>query len=324
MKTWKCLLTATVCLGLTFTTAHAEKYPSKPITLVVTASPGGVTDVLARTIGQHLNKEWGQPVIVENRPGASNQIGTEYVAKSTPDGYTMLVTAESTFVINPWIYSKLHYDPAKDFTPVSGLVKINQSLVTSPSLPVHNLNELIALAKKEPGQLNYGTFGIGSTGHLNMVMLEHRAGMKLVAVHYKGATPALNDVISNHIQMMFISAGSVGQYWKTGKVKLLAVGSSKRLARYPEVPTIAESGFPGFEAISWFGLYAPHGTPNDIVEKVNAAVQRVFDDAEFQNKLLKPHMFEPLIGTPKQFSDFVKSETKRWGEIVHQAKLKLN
>ena len=324
MKMWKCLLTAPLALGLTFAAANADQYPSKPITLVVTASPGGVTDVLARTIGQHMNKDWGQPVIVENKPGASNQIGTEFVAKSTPDGYTMLVTPEATFVINPWIYSKLPYDPEKDFTPVSGLVKIHQSLVTNSSLPVNNLKELIALAKKEPGRLNYGTFGIGSTGHLNMEWLQSLTGMKLVAVHYKGAAPALNDVISNHIQMMFLSAGSVRQYYKMGKVKLIAVGSPKRLAGYPEVPTIAESGYPGFEAVSWFGLFTPRGTPNDVVEKVNAEVQRAFEDAEFQNKFLKPHMFEPMVGSPKEFSAYIKSEAQKWRGVVRKANLKLN
>lgn len=324
MKMWKCLLTATAWLALTFTAAHAGKYPTRDITLVVTASPGGVTDLLARTIAQHMNKDWGQPVIVENKAGASNRIGTGYVAKADPDGYTMLVTAESTFVINPWIYTKLNYNPTKDFTPVSGLVEIHQALVASAALPVNNLEGLIALAKKKPGQLYFGTFGIGSTGQLNMVMLEHRAGIKLVAVNYKGARPALNDVIANHIQMMFISAGSVAQYVRAGKVKLIAVGSSKRLSEFPKVPTIAESGFPGFEAISWFGLYAPHGTPKDIVEKVNAEVQHIFDDADFQNKFLKPHMFEPLAGTPKQFSAFIRAQTKKWGKVVHLAHLKLN
>lgn len=323
MKTWQCLL-AVALLNLTSTIAHGETYPSKTITLVVTAAPGGVTDILARLLGQRLSKTWGQPVVVENRPGASNQIGAEYVAKSAPDGYTMLVTAEATFVVNPWLYSKLSYDPVKDFTPIAGLVSISQSLVVNPSLPVENLQELIALAKRQPGELNYGTFGVGSTGHLNMEMLQHMAGVKLAAVHYKGATPALTDVIGGHIQMMFISTSSAIEPWKAGKLKLLAVGSNKRLARFPEVPTVAESGIPGFEAVSWFGLFAPGGTPPDVVERVNAEVQHMLDDDEVREKFLAPNIFEPMAGSPEQFSAFIKAEAKKWGQVVRDAKVKLD
>jgi tripartite-type tricarboxylate transporter receptor subunit TctC len=324
MKTWQCLVTVIACLGLTFTPTHAENYPSKPIILVVPTLPGGVTDILARVLGQRLAKSWGQPVIIENKAGASRQIGTEYVAKSAPDGYTMLLSAEATFVINPSIYSKLNYDPMKDFTPITGLVKISQSLVTNPSLPVRDLKELIALAQKRPGQLNYGTYGIGSTGHLNMEMLQYMAGVSLVAVHYKGATPALNDVMAGNIQMMFVSTSSVIQFWQTGKVKLIGVGSGKRLPQFPELPTISENGLPGFEAVSWFGLFAPRGTPDDVVEKVNAEVRRIFEDEEFQDKFLSPNMYESIVSSPKQFSDFIKSETEKWGDVARKAKVKVN
>ena len=220
---------------------HGESYPNKPVTLVVTAAPGGVTDILARAVGQRLGKIWGQAVIVENKPGASNQIGAVFVANSAPDGYTMLVTAEATFVINPWLYSKLPYDPVKDFMPITGLVSISQALITTPSLPVQNIKELIEFARKKPGELNYGTFGIGSTGHLNMEMLQTASGVKLVAVHYKGATPALTDVIAGNIQMMFINTSSAIGPWEAGRLKLLAVGSNKRLARFPDIPTAAEN-----------------------------------------------------------------------------------
>jgi tripartite-type tricarboxylate transporter receptor subunit TctC len=324
MKKWQYSLVAALWLSVASAIAHGEGYPNKTVTLVVTAAPGGVTDILARTLGQRLGKIWGQPVIVENKPGASNQIGAMFVANSTPDGYTMLVSPEATFVINPWLYRNLPYDPVKDFVPITGLISISQALITNPSVPVQNMKELIEFAKKKPGELNYGTFGVGSTGHLNMEMLQIATGVKLVAVHYKGATPALTDVIAGHIQMMFISTSSAIQPWEVGRVKLLAVGSSKRLARFPNIPTAAEAGLPGFEAVSWFGLFAPRDTPHDIVAQVNADVRRVFEDAEFREKFLAPNMFESMTSLPGQFSAFIKSDAQKWRNVINNAKLRLN
>ncbi len=324
MKTWQYSLAAVIWLGMAATVAHGEGYPNKPVTLVVTAAPGGVTDILARALGQRLGKAWGQVVIVENKSGASNQIGAVSVANAAPDGYTMLVTAESTFVINPWLYSKLPYDPVKDFVPVTGLVSISQALITAPSLPVQNMKELIEFAKKKPGELNYGTFGVGSTGHLNMEMLQIESGVKLVAVHYKGATPALTDVIAGNIQMMFISTSSAIGPSEAGKVKLLAVGSKKRLARFPDIPTAAESGLPGFEAVSWFGLFAPRGTPSDVVTQVNADVRRVFEDPEFRESFLTPNMFESMTGSPEQFSAFINADAQKWRNVINIAKLRVD
>src|SRR5262249_4137020 len=183
--------------------AAAQTYPMRPITIVVPATPGGVTDVLGRMLARHLSEAWGQQVIVENKPGANNQLAAELTAKAAPDGYTLFIAPEVTFVVNPSIYPRLDYDPVKDFTPISGLVIINHALIVHPSVPATNVNELIALAKARPGELNYGTYGLGSTGHLNMAMLETLAGVKLVPVHYKGAAPALTDVVAGHIQMMF-------------------------------------------------------------------------------------------------------------------------
>ena len=213
--------------------AAAQQYPAKTITLVVPAAPGGVTDILARSLGQRFRESFGQPVVVENKPGASNQIAAEYVARSSGDGYTLLVSPEATVAINPYLFGKLRYDAAKDFVPVAGLVKIHQALVTNPSVPAHSVADFIALAKKQPGSLNYGTYGVGSTGHLNMEMFEAMAAVQLVAIHYKGATPALTDVIAGHIQAMFISVGSAIQPWKAGELNLLAVGSKERLASFP-------------------------------------------------------------------------------------------
>lgn len=322
MKKWQYSLAAALCLSVAPAIAHGESYPNKAVTLVVTAAPGGVTDILARTLGQRLGKIWGQQVVVENKPGASNQIGATFVANSAPDGYTMLVSPEATFVINPWLYRNLPYDPVKDFVPVTGLISISQALITNPSVPAQNLKELIAVAKKKPGELNYGTFGVGSTGHLNMEMLQIATGVKLVAVHYKGATPALTDVIAGHIQLMFISTSSAIQPWETGRVKLLAVGSSKRLTQIPDIPTAAEDGLPDFEAVSWFGLFAPRDTPRDIVAQVNADVRRIFDDAEFREKFLVTNMFESITSSPEQFSAFIKSDAQKWRNVINTAKVR--
>ncbi len=322
MKKWQYSLAVPFWLTIASAVAHAESYPNKTVTLIATAAPGGVVDILARAIGQRLGKIWGQQVVVENKAGASNQIGATFVANSAPDGYTLLVSPEAAFVINPWLYKSLPYDPAKDFVPITGLVSISQALIVNPSVPAQNLNELIAFARKKPNQLNYGTFGVGSTGHLNMEMLQIATGMKLVAVHYKGATPALTDVIAGHIQMMFISTSSAIQPAEVKTVKLLAVGSRNRLARYPDIPTVAEAGLPGFEAVSWFGLFAPRDTPRDIVAQINADVRRVFEDAEFQEKFLATNMFEPMISSPEQFSAFIKSDAQKWRDVIRTAKVR--
>src|SRR5215470_13296448 len=304
------------------TAASAQTFPVKPITIIVPASPGGVTDALARALAQRFTEVWGQQVIVENRPGANNQIAAEYVAKSAPDGHTLLIGPEVAFVVNPSLYGKLSYDPVNDFVPVSGLVIINHALITNPALPADNVKDLIALAKAKPGTLNYGTFGAGSTGHLNMELLQALADAKFQAVHYKGATPALTDVMAGHIQLMFISVGSAVPQWKSGKVKLLAVGATERMPLLPEAPTVAESGLPGFEAVSWFGLFAPAGTPRPIVDKVNAEVRRTFADPEFRKSFLDRQYFESIVGTPEDLAAYLKSEEQKWGKVIRDAKVK--
>ncbi len=315
------LVLGAVLAGLAI--ADAQQFPSKTITLIVPAAPGGVTDLLARALGQRFRESFGQPVVVENRPGASNQIAAEYVARSSADGYTLLVSPEATVAINPFLFGKLHYDAAKDFVPISGVVKIHQALVTNPSVPAHNVADLIALAKKQPGALNYGTFGVGSTGHLNMEMFEAMAAVQLVAIHYKGATPALTDVIAGHIQAMFISVGSAVQPWKAGEINLLAVGSKERLARLPDIPTIAESGLPGFEAASWFGLFAPAGTQPAIIDQLNTQTQRVLAEPEFRAAVLDPQFFEPMTGSPQDFADFIKADAEKWRRVIRLANVKV-
>ena len=242
--------------------ASAQSYPSKTITIVSPAPAGGVTDIIGRGLAQRFSKSWGQQAVVENKPGANNQLAAEYIVNSPPDGHTLFIAPDGTFVANPSLYPKLPYDPYKSFTPISGLMIINHGLILNKDFAPNNVAELVALAKQKPGEINYGTYGIGSSGHLNMVLLETMAGMKLQAVHYKGAAPVLNDVLAGHIQMGFVSAGSAVQQMKAGLLKMVAVGGKKRIPQLPDIPTVAET-VPGYEAVSWFGLFGPAGMPPD-------------------------------------------------------------
>ncbi len=324
MRTW---LQALVVSCLVPAAAAAQgannptNYPTKPVTIVVPAAPGGVTDLLGRMLAQRFTAAWGQQAIVENRPGANNQIAADYVTKAVPDGSTLFVGPEVTFVVNPSLYPKLSYDPVKGFTPISGLVTINQALIANPALPVQNVKELIALAKQKPGEINYGTFGIGSTGHLNMELFQSLSGAKFQALHYKGATPALTDVVAGHIQMMFISVGSAVPQWQAGKVKLIAVGSGKRMPLLPEVPTVAESGLPGYEAVSWFGLFGPPGMPADVVAKINAEVRKIFSDPEIKKNFLERQYFESIEGSPEQLMRYIKADEPKWRKVIKDAKV---
>jgi len=314
---------AAAALFISAASAMAQTYPARPITIVVPAAPGGVTDMLGRLLAKRFTQDFGQQAIVENKPGANNQIAAEFIAKSAPDGYTLFVVPETTFVVNPSIYSKLAYDPVKDFTPISGLITINHALIVHPSLPVANVKELIALAKQRPGELNYGTFGIGSSGHLNMELLQSAADIKLVPVHYKGATPALTDVIAGHIQLMFVSVGSAVPQWKADKVRMLAVGARKRLEGLPEIPTVSESGLPGFEAVSWFALYGPAKLPPDIVAKLNAEVRALFADPEVHRTFMAPQYFESIVDSPAELTGYLNAEAKKWGKVIRDANIKV-
>jgi tripartite-type tricarboxylate transporter receptor subunit TctC len=320
----KVALGAAVLAALTAVScAKAETYPSKAITIIVPASPGGVTDMLARVLAQHFIADWGAEAVVENKPGANNQVAAEYVAHQPGDGYTLFVGPETTFVVNPTLYAHLPYDPVKDFTPITGLVSINHALILNPSVPASNVKELIALGKAKPGQLNYGTYGVGSSGHLNMEMFKSVTGTNFVAVHYKGATPALQDVMAGHIQMMFISVGSALPQAKAGAVKLIAVGAPKRMALLPEVPTVAET-VPGYTAVSWFALYGPAGMPPDVVAKINGEVRKIFADADVQKTFLDKQYFESIAGSPEQLSERLRSEEPKWRKLIEDARIHLD
>jgi tripartite-type tricarboxylate transporter receptor subunit TctC len=316
-----------LALGLAFglcTVASAQSYPSKPIHIVVPFAPGGITDVIGRALGQRLSEAWGQQVVVENKPGGgTGQVGTDFVAKSAPDGYTLLVTADATFVTAPHTYSKLPYDAVNDFVPITGLGISPQALIVHPSLPVRTVSDLVELAKKKPGEINYGTFGIGSSGHLNIILIEGMTGTKFTPVHYRGAAPAITDVIGGHIQMIIVSIGLITQPWQAGSLKVLGFGSTTRLAQYPDVPTLAESGLRGYEAGSWYGLAAPKGTPPEIVAKLNAETQRIFNDPAFREKFLAPSFIFSIVSSPEEFAERIQRESAKWGKVIKDANVRV-
>ncbi len=303
--------------------AHAQSFPTRPVSIIVPSAAGGAADAIARTLALHLGKAWNQQVIVENKTGGNTQIAAEFVAKAAPDGHTLLLGPDVTFTVNPHLYRKLSYDPVKDFEPITGLTVLHQSLITHPSLAPNSVQELLALAKAKPGALNYGTFGAGSAGHLNMEALQAQAGVRLTAVHYRGAAPAMTDVIAGHIQLMFVSFGSALSSWKTGKLKMLAVGSPKRLDGYPDMPIVAEGGLPGFEAKSWFGLFATGGTPAAMVTKINADVRAILESAVLRDGFLAKQFMQPITSTPAVYAELIRSDSRRWAKVIADAKLKV-
>jgi tripartite-type tricarboxylate transporter receptor subunit TctC len=302
--------------------AAAQPYPSKPIRLVVPYPPGGGTDFFARTIGAKLADVLGQQVVIENRPGAATIIGAESVAKAAPDGYTVLLGDTGTFAVNPTLYKKLPYDPIKDFEPVTPTGRFALLLVTNPSVPAKDVKELIALAKAKPGTLNYGSPGPGSPHHLAMELLRQRAGIDVVHVPYKGAAPAVQDLIGGQIPMMFLDLAAGGPLIKSGKVRALAVASPKRIGPMPDLPTLAEAGVDGVEAWAWQGLVVPAKTPADIVAKLNEAYRKAIADPAVRQKIVEAGI-DPLEGTPQQLVDYIASEKAKWAKVIADGNIKV-
>ena len=316
------LLALAAWLAFGVAASHAQTYPSKPVRLVVPYPAGGSVDNIARAVVQRLGPMWGQPIVIENKAGGGTQIGAEAVAKSPPDGHTLFATGMETFAISPFMYAKLSYD-AKEFTPVSGFGLSNQLLVVPAASPLKSVGEMIAQAKAKPGHLQYGTIGIGGSSHINMVLFESMAGVKLTPVHYRGGAPVVTDLLGGHVPMSFLSAQLVDQGIKSGRLRAIAVGARKRLPQYPDVPTVEESGVPGFEAVSWFGLWAPSGTPRDVVTKINADIQKIFADPEFREKFLGPSLLGAIIGSPEAFAEFIRAEASKWSKVIKDANIKI-
>jgi tripartite-type tricarboxylate transporter receptor subunit TctC len=313
------MLAAATIFGALLQPAAAQTYPSKGIQLIVPYAAGGVTDVLARALGARLQDSWGQPVVIVNKPGANSQVGAEMAAKSPPDGYTLMVTADTTITANPYLYSKLKYEAA-DFIPVSGLGISPQALVVHPSVPANTVAELVDYAKKNPDKLFYGTFGSGSSGHLNILSLQERTGATFTPVHYSGASPAITDLLGGHIKMMIVSIGLIAGPWETGALKVLAFGSDKRLDAKPNVATIAET-LPGFKAGSWYGLFAPKGTPPEIIEKLSAETQKIYNDPAFQAQFLTPSYTYSIAKGPADFATLIRADAEHWSTIITAAKV---
>jgi tripartite-type tricarboxylate transporter receptor subunit TctC len=308
----------------TMAPAQTQGLPAKPIHIVVPYPAGGSVDIITRAVTQRLNAMWGQSVVIENKAGGGTQIGAEAVAKSAPDGATLFATGMETFAITPFMHSKLSYDPDKDFTPVSGLGLSNQFLVVPASSGLKSVRDLIAQAKAKPGDLQYGTIGLGGSSHINMVLFESMAGVKLTPIHFRGGAPLVTDLLGGHVPMSFLSGALVDQGIKAGKLRPIAIASKQRLPQYPNVPTVAESGVPGFEAVSWYGLWAPRATPREVVVRVNSDVQRVFADKDFREKFLEPNFLGSIEGNPEQFAAYNKAEAAKWSKVIKDANLKVD
>jgi len=302
--------------------AQAQQYPVKPVHVVVTVAAGGGLDALCRATSQRLSEIWKQPDIVENRAGGASIIGYEYVAKAAPDGYTVLCSGPSQ-ITNSIVASKLPYDPDRDFAPITGLVATILGLVVNDSFPAKTTAELIALAKSRPGELNYGSFGVGTSGHLITEMFQTQAGIKLIHVPYKGGAPALADLVAGHTQMLFGAVGLVLPLWQAGNIRMLGVTSAQRLPQYPDVPTIAEGGLTGFEGSGWFGMHAPAGTPREIILKINADVQKIYADPAFRARYVDPQGYQPIVSSPEQFAAYLKADAQKWEKVIRDANVKI-
>lgn len=298
--------------------AAAESYPTKPVHIVVAFSAGGTTDILARSIGQHLSERLKQPFIVDNKPGGGGNIGTEFVVRSPPDGYTLIVDSVGPIAVNPTLYKGLSYDPLTDLVPIVQIANVPNVLVVHPSLGVKSVGEFIAYAKAHPGTLNYGSTGVGTSSHLSGFMLAKRAELDVTHVPYKGAD-ALNDLLSGRVQFMFATIPSVIQHIETGKLLALAVTSATRSRSLPNVPTVIESGFPNFEAGSWFGFFAPKGTPYSVIAQLNAAVNDVLAISAIQEQMIREGA-DPAGGTAVEFAQFVRREYEKWKVIVRESR----
>ena len=310
----------TIALALSSFTAEAQNYPTRAVKLVVGYAAGGSNDLLARALAPRLTEIWKQPVVVDNRPGAASVLASELVAKSPPDGYTLLVTPPA-FTINPGLVKKLPYDSVRDFAPVS-LLNINpQLLLANPSVPARNVKELIALARARPGDLNYSSSGSGGANHLAGELLKSMARIQIVHVPYKGNAPSLTALVSGEVDFAVNSIPSALGFVKSGRLRPLAVTSTKRSGALPQVPTVAESGLPGYEAVAWTGLSAPAKTPRDVVDRVNAAVVAVITARDFQDTL-KAEGSEPVGSSPEQFAAFIRDEIVKWRKIVESAGVK--
>jgi tripartite-type tricarboxylate transporter receptor subunit TctC len=309
---WVGLIAASLSFG-----ASAQSWPTKPVKVVVAFTAGGTTDLLARAVGQQLQEKLKQPFVIENKPGAGGNTGTESVVRATPDGYTLIVNSVGPIAVNPTLYGRLLYNPQTDLVPIVQIADVPNVLVVHPSVPAKTLDEFVAYAKANPGKLNCSSTGIGTSSHLSCYLLSKRAAFDAQHIPYKGAD-ALRDLLAGRVQFMFATIPSVKQHIDAGALRAVAVTSLKRSRSLPDVPTVAERGFPGFEAGSWFGFFAPKGTPNDVVSTLNKAVNEILSVPAFEAQLIKEGA-DPAGGSPEQFGQFTQREFEKWRAVVKES-----
>jgi tripartite-type tricarboxylate transporter receptor subunit TctC len=312
---------AFLLMAASVTVGHAQTYPSKPSRIVVGFTAGGPSDIVARIVAQQLTERMGQSFVVENRVGATGTIGAELVAKAPPDGYSLYLASQTTHAVAPYMYAKVGYDPIKDFATVVRVVHNPLLVVVNPSMPVKSMNDLIALARARPGQINFATGGIGSSPHMSMELLKSTLKLDMVPIHYKGDGAAIIDVIGGQVPMLTSSISALMPYVRSGKLRGVAVTSLKRSTVAPEFPTIAESGLQNFEVITWFGLLAPAATPKDVVSRLNAEVVQSVSLPAVKEQLTKMG-FEIVANTPEQYAVFLREENVKWGKVVRDLGLR--
>ncbi|HEY5580114.1 MAG TPA: tripartite tricarboxylate transporter substrate binding protein [Rhodoferax sp.] len=315
-------LAAAAALGLTLlatgSVSAQVSFPNKPITIIVPFSPGGTTDILARIVGQGLNAELGQSVIIDNRAGAGGNIGGQLAARAPADGYTLFMGTVGTHAINASLYKKMPFDPIKDFAPLTRVANVPNLLVANPAKPYKSVVELIAYAKANPGKVNFGSSGNGTSIHLSGELFKTMANVEITHVPYKGSAPAVTDLLGGQIDIMFDNLPSSIQHVRSGKLRPLAVTTANRSPELPNVPTIAEAGLPGYEATSWFGLFAPAGTPPAVISKLNTAIVKVLGQADVRKKISEQGA-EVYSETPEQFAAFIQKEVVKWGKVVRDS-----
>ncbi|MBP0622364.1 Bug family tripartite tricarboxylate transporter substrate binding protein [Cupriavidus consociatus] len=322
----KRITTAVVAALSLFSTpvfASAADYPNKPIRVLVPYPPGGSTDGVARLVGQRLSAKLGQPVVIDNRPGASEAIAAAAVAKSAPDGYTLLFATMTGLSVNPSLYSKLSYDPAKDFTPIIQVTSIPSVVVVNPNVPVRTMSELARYLKSRPSSEGYASAGNGTPSHLGMELYKKATNTNVVHVPYKGGAPALQDLMAGQVQIMMALAPEAMPLVKGGKLKALAITTSKRATAYPELPTVSENGLPGFEMIFWQALVAPTGTPKDVTAKLNKAINEILAEPEIKRRLVEMDL-ESAGGTPEALEVLMNTQAGKWKKVILDAGIKLD
>jgi tripartite-type tricarboxylate transporter receptor subunit TctC len=298
--------------------ASRQDYPTKPIRLIVPFAPGGPMDILSRAIGEGLTARLGQQVVVDNRGGASGTIGTEIVSRAAPDGHTLLAGHSGTHVVNVSLFRKLHYDPVKDFAPITLTATLPMALVVHPSVPARSAAELIKLAKSKPGQINFATASSGGPTHMAAVLFQTMSGIDIVHIPYNGNAPALNDMIAGRVQMMFSNLLTSAPLARAGKLRMLAVSTGKRTQQAPEVPTIAETGIPGYDYTPWFAMFAPARTPRHVVQLLNSEIKRTLESPDMQQRFGK-QAIDLTTSTPEKLDELIRSEIPKWREVVKKS-----